>query len=186
MADFFQQQGTPEPSVPPAPTDVGITTESGYDEATQERYRFPFNLYRIRSNQMGVHPGALNELFPTIGGQGIDDTDNPPELTAPLGRSYVYLIPSVDADPASSTFGQLLGAEIQISATAVTTPTTFANPRLRLAWIDTTGGPGAYQLAINNEVFGSLQLIQFYDQFIFMPYFAVPEQTLTNPTPDPT
>lgn len=141
--------------------------EDEEEDTAAELSVFPFSLAAAGSSQISVTPGTVNGITPTIGGTPIDAA-TPPTLPVSLGTTLVYLRATIGVDPLEEEFGHLLSAEIVASASPI--ESTFENPVLRLGRVVVSESG----VTIQGEVFGSLQLMRFYADYLWSPTFAVP------------
>lgn len=142
------------------------------DPAAADLPAIPFNLVGVggEAAKFGVVPGNVNDMMPTLGGIALDAIE-PPRSAVSAGTHLVYLVCNVDIEPTSSTFGDLLSAEIQTSIAAI--ESTFENPALRLGSLFVELVDDVYTVSVTSEVFGSLKLVRFFADYVFIPYYVI-------------
>jgi hypothetical protein len=142
-----------------------------------DNINYPFRFYRINANEIAMNPGTVNERYVTMAGGTNDDPLSPTIVGVSGGTTYYYLDCFIETDPNSDDFGDLAanaGANINAYPARQTSLAEWNRPYICIARVEATALPNAdgYNIAIFNEVFSSLQLIQFFDRYIFMPYFV--------------
>jgi len=155
-------------------------------KSSVSRVKFPFFFYSRGNGNFSVWPGTVNEFYPTLDGASISNVADPPKSKLKgAGTSYYYLVCTLEKDTTKENFGDFAKVgegdgvpdiKIEHFTARQTTPALWYQPRLCLCRAEVTGSDeDGYAAAFYNEVFSSLQLIQFFDRYIFMPYFVPSE-----------
>lgn len=180
--EYLQEIGDSSPNIERVATPPSRITGLMEFTGTVRAPRFPFNVYVTRQDgsqfTFAISPGAVNEQWPTLNGQPLIGD---PEFSLNLGIHRVYLKTTLDVVPTSPTYLEIQELVIEILSGDTPVPvSTQEVTYLRLAYLDIVStGSGQAVPRIINEVFGSLQIIFFYDRMMFLPTFAAPTEYVT-------